>query len=199
MKLFLRDRNPAMHAAWQEFFGDEEDVNVSCGNIFDKGDHMKVDAIVSPANSFGFMDGGIDYCYSRAFGWEMSKELQQLIREEHHGELLVGQAQVVDIRHTFEKTPIPFLISAPTMRVPEVVAGTVNAYLAFRAAVREAKRHPDINSMLCPGLGTAVGEMPYPQCARQMYAAYKGSDPNYNNFAEAQMDQQILLLGAGSQ
>ena len=26
---------------------------------------------VSPANSFGFMDGGIDAAYSRHFGWQM--------------------------------------------------------------------------------------------------------------------------------
>lgn len=26
---------------------------------------------VSPANSFGFMDGGIDMVYSRHFGWQM--------------------------------------------------------------------------------------------------------------------------------
>ena len=29
------------------------------------------DAIVSPANSFGFMDGGIDMVYSKRFGWQM--------------------------------------------------------------------------------------------------------------------------------
>ena len=32
--------------------------------------------------------------------------------------------------------PIPYLISAPTMRVPEDVSDTVNAYLAFRAVLR---------------------------------------------------------------
>ena len=26
---------------------------------------------VSPANSFGFMDGGIDMAYSQHFGWQM--------------------------------------------------------------------------------------------------------------------------------
>jgi hypothetical protein len=29
------------------------------------------DAILSPANSFGFMDGGIDLLYSNFFGWEL--------------------------------------------------------------------------------------------------------------------------------
>lgn len=35
-----------------------------------------------------------------------------------------------------EGKPIKYLISAPTMRVPEDVSDTVNAYLAFRAVLR---------------------------------------------------------------
>ena len=56
---------------------------------------------------------------------------------------------------------IPWCISAPTMRVPRVVADTVNAYLAFRAALRAVLAHnasdrPAIRRILCPGLGTSM-------------------------------------------
>ena len=44
-------------------------MKVSQGDIFNGA--PVADAIVSPANSFGFMDGGIDYCYSEHFGWQM--------------------------------------------------------------------------------------------------------------------------------
>ena len=44
-------------------------LQISYGDIF-KG-APAADAIVSPANSFGFMDGGIDYAYSDHFGWHM--------------------------------------------------------------------------------------------------------------------------------
>ncbi len=35
-----------------------------------------------------------------------------------------------------EGKPIKYLISAPTMRVPEDVSDTTNSYLAFRAVLR---------------------------------------------------------------
>lgn len=172
MKVYLRDRNLELAQQWDKYFGDEEDVIVSCGDIFAEGDHMAVDAIVSPANSFGFMDGGIDFVYSKFFGWEMSEELRRLVHENHGGEVLVGNAQTVDIRKSNPDSPIPFLISAPTMRTPIDVSRTVNAFLAFRAILREANNHEGINSILCPGLGTAVGEMPFENCALQMYEAW---------------------------
>jgi O-acetyl-ADP-ribose deacetylase (regulator of RNase III) len=72
---------------------------------------------------------------------------------------------------------IPFLISAPTMRVPMDVSETVNAYLAFRAAIRAVQGHnqsdePKIETILCPGLCTAVGRMSPAASARQMHYAY---------------------------
>ncbi len=172
MQVYLRDRNPTLTKKWEIVFANHSDIHVSCGDIFDDGEHMNVDAIVSPANSFGFMDGGIDYVYSQFFGWKMQEDLQKKIWQDYHGELLVGQATVIDIRESNPDTPIPYLISAPTMRVPMNVSQTVNAYLAFLAALRAAVSHPEINSILCPGLGTAVGEMPYDVCAIQMHAAW---------------------------
>jgi len=172
MKFCLRDRNQGMVDAWKFYFNDNLDFHISCGDIFDDGPHMTVDAIVSPANSFGFMDGGIDYVYSEFLGWGMSEDLRKAIHVDHGGELLVGDAVVVDIRDSNPKTPIPYLISAPTMRVPLDIRGTVNAYLAFRAVLRASKKY-DIKSILCPGLGTAVGKLPHKVAALQMHAAYR--------------------------
>jgi O-acetyl-ADP-ribose deacetylase (regulator of RNase III) len=169
MKFLLRDQNVNIVEAWNEEFSNAPDVNVSHGDIFE----LTADAIVSPANSFGFMDGGIDFVYSQRFGWDLQTRLQDLLRVEHDGELLVGQAVVVPTG----AADIPFLISAPTMRVPTDVSTTVNAYLAFRAAIRAATQHnrisgTKIETILCPGLGTAVGRMVPKVCARQMHCAY---------------------------
>lgn len=64
LDIHLRDINPAVVDAWKAAFGDAHGVRVSCGSIFD----LAADAIVSPANSFGHMDGGIDLVYSHFFG-----------------------------------------------------------------------------------------------------------------------------------
>ena len=185
MKIYLRDRSAALVEAWRKVFSDNPNIHVSCGDIFAEGEHLDVDAIVSPANSFGFMDGGIDFVYSDYFGWGIGDDLREKIWGQYHGELLVGQATVIDMRpqaarvkrpdgeRLRERTNrIPYLISAPTMRVPMVVSGTVNAMLAFRAALREADGH-GFRAILCPGLGTAIGQMPAQVCAVQMFEAYR--------------------------
>jgi len=180
MHIYLRDRNQPLVDAWTDIFKNEKDVVASCGDIFDDGEHLDVDAIVSPANSFAFMDGGIDFVYSEYFGWGIGDKLREELWQHHDGELLVGQAIVIDMRTTNPKNTevqarvnrTPYLISAPTMRVPSNVANTVNAYLAFIAALRIAKKYK-FKSILCPGLATNVGRMPHDVCAVQMYEAYK--------------------------
>ncbi|XP_060604663.1 uncharacterized protein LOC132757408 [Ruditapes philippinarum] len=192
---------------WRLHFKDyiPDRVQVYKGDIFKDG--PAADAIVSPANSFGFMDGGIDMVYSRHFGWQMQERLQKLIRKDYDGEVLVGNAvimttvehhnrNVVDWSKFNEGQPIKYLISAPTMRVPMDVSDTSNAYLAFRAIIlavwkfNESNPADPIRSVLCPGLGTAVGYMPRDRCAYQMLRAFQtfelGTDTeilNPNNLA----------------
>jgi hypothetical protein len=52
----LRDIDKEVVQSWKRHFKGVENVNISSGDIFE----LKADAIVSPANSFGYMDGGID-------------------------------------------------------------------------------------------------------------------------------------------
>lgn len=172
MKILLRDINPALVEAWHDEFHHVADVSVSRGSIFD----VSADAIVSPANSFGFMDGGIDLAYSEHFGWAVEDRLRARLREDFDGELPVGCAVVVETGDA----AIPWLVSAPTMRVPMDVSRTANAFLAFRAALRAVRAHNapsnlrggrPIQSILCPGLGSAIGKMAPATCARQMREA----------------------------
>lgn len=196
MQVYLRDRKESLCNEWREIFKDCPDVHISRGDIFEEGEHLNVDAIVSPANSMGFMCGGIDYVYSEYFGWGIGDTLRTILWQEYFGELLVGQAVVVDIKLTNPKTRIPYLISAPTMRVPMNVANTVNAYLAFSAALRVAKKN-NIKSILCPGLGTAVGEMQSDVCAVQMYEAYKTYDkPRFYDVLGVAHKKHYAMLNA---
>jgi len=187
----LRDRNAGMVEAWRDAFQEymNFDICVSHGDIF--VDAPAADALVSPANSFGFMDGGIDAVYTRHFGIQLQERLQEAIRTEYDGELLVGQAKIIPTFGTEENLnaqdwtkynegqPIRYLVSAPTMRVPCRVHESVNAFLAFRAVIIAVRKHNmenkmrPIRSVLCPGLGTAVGEMSHSKCAYQMLHAYQ--------------------------
>lgn len=182
MKIFLRDKNFDVVNAWSSVFTfnatsiaaiNYENILISQGQIFDLDE--QIDAIVSPANSFGFMDGGIDLDYLTYFGADLQTQLQQKINSDYYGELPVGQATVIETGH--EK--IKYLISAPTMRIPSPIQDTLNAYLAFRAALIEAYEHNKyctenklINSILFPGLGTGAGKLEPQECAFQMRSAY---------------------------
>jgi O-acetyl-ADP-ribose deacetylase (regulator of RNase III) len=170
IKLYLCDIDERMVAAWRHLFKQIDSVEISQGNILD----LKADAIISPANSFGIMDGGIDLAYRNYFGFQIQQRLQTLLISEHDSELPVGQAVII----TTDNENIPYMISAPTMRVPMDVADTANAYLAFRAAIRVIKIHNRDNSVpirtvLSPGLCTLSGHMPHDRAARQMCIAYK--------------------------
>jgi O-acetyl-ADP-ribose deacetylase (regulator of RNase III) len=164
IELHLCALDPAMARAWSNHFGSRQHVRIHEGDILAE----RADAILSPANSFGFMDGGIDLAYSHFFGWELQERLQETLRREHAGELPVGTAVVVATNHR----TIPYLVSAPTMRVPADIADTANVYLAFRAALLAIKGFKEIKSLLSPALGTGVGAMPIERAARQMHAAY---------------------------
>ncbi len=195
MKIILTDINPGMISAWRDFFAEEKDVTIV------NGDTTKIscDAMVSPANSFGFMDGGIDYALSERFGWDLEKGLQQKIKELPEGELLVGQALIME---TGDKI-VPFLISAPTMRVPmDFNIGTsLNAYLAMKAVLIKARAHPGINSIAIPGFCTGSGRMQPAVAANQMRHAYDeiilGLKMDFDSFREAQ-HYQMLINPTGS-
>lgn len=168
MKLVLVYRDEELGQAWRAHFATQSEVTLSHGDICE----VKADAVVSPANSFGFMDGGLDLALSDRLGWHVQDSLQKAIREKHAGELLVGQAEIVPTGDS----QVPWLISAPTMRVPMRIRESINAYLAMRAVLLATRTHsarPPIETVAVPGLGTGVGGLDYDTAAFQMWAAYE--------------------------
>ena len=184
MKIILSGLSPKLLDAWTEFFGKEENVSIIEGDIT----QIECDAMVSPANSFGFMDGGLDYALSERFGWDLEKRLQKIIKDSPEGELLVGQAILIETGDSI----VPYLISAPTMRVPTNfnIDTSINAYLAMKAILIKAKSNDNISTIAVPGLCTGVGRMQPIIAARQMFQAYKeiilGQKLDFANFGDAQ-------------
>ena len=64
MELWLVDINQELVEAWRNEFRGFDEVNLVCGNIL----RIAENTIVSPANSYGYMDGGIDLEYTYHFG-----------------------------------------------------------------------------------------------------------------------------------
>lgn len=168
LKISICDQNPEIAARFAEVFATEARVEVLQGNIL----HLTADALVSPANSFGDMGGGLDKAIDDFFKGEAQRKVQYLIRTEFFGEMPVGVARVLEMHHA----RFPYLIVAPTMRIPGNVGKTIHAYLAMRAILAAILTHNftasrKIKSIAVSSLCTGVGGMPYMEAAEQMLTA----------------------------
>ncbi|NET44097.1 macro domain-containing protein [Okeania sp. SIO2B3] len=196
MKLILVAPNKLLYDAFQEHFyylPNLEIINSYFENV------PEYDCLVSPGNSFGLMDGGMDAAIVKYFGDFLMTSVQQKILDEYLGEQPVGTSTIVETGHPQH----PFLAHTPTMRVPMSIAGTDIPYIAMWAmllAVRHYNRQQQqqIQNVVCPGLGTGIGKVSYQEAARQMALAYDHfvyPPKSINNFIAAERQLQIWEEG----
>lgn len=176
MKLHLVDINSDVIEAWKASFSKHNEVRIIEASIFDVARYT----VVSPANSHGFMDGGIDLVYLRYFGQQIQDRIRELICHRSEGMLPVGSADFISTMNP----RIPWMIVAPTMEMPEAVS-PLNAQRAFAAVLRLVERHPEFEEIYCPGFCTGVGKISPMEAAIAMEAAYsfwkdKNKKPNFN-------------------
>lgn len=170
IKLILVDVNPHMCAAWKVAFADHKNVEV----VNDYFQNIpEYDCMVSAANSYGRMDGGIDRHITDYFGQQLMDRVQAYIIEHYFGEQPIGSSFIIPTLHHKH----PFLAHTPTMRVPEPIAYTDNVYHGMRATLLAVHHHnksstQKINRIACPGLGALTGQVPFEKVARQMERAY---------------------------
>ena len=197
MKLILVAPNSQLFAAFQEHFSYLPNIEV-VNNYFEW--LPEFDCLVSPANSFGMMDGGMDAAIIKFFGRSLMTKVQQYILQEFLGEQPVGTSFIVETGHPKH----PFLAHTPTMRVPMSIAGTDIPYVAMWAMLLAVRRHNQssdrtIDSVACPGLGTGIGRVPYQEAARQMALAYDNflHPPKFLNCIVA-AERQLQIWEGGS-
>lgn len=186
--LHLVSLNPEFIAAARTAFGDLLDTFVTLEKR-DVCDIPRVGrAFVSPANSLGFMDGGIDDVLRQMFPWA-EVGVRTLIREfgytTRRGRpyLPIGTAcsQMVGSDTA--------LISAPTMFLPQDVSQTRNAYWAMMAALVAAAKLPDdIHTIVVPSLCCGWGRMLPSVAASQMRAAY-------DDFCAGRAPAEVAVVG----
>jgi O-acetyl-ADP-ribose deacetylase (regulator of RNase III) len=174
LRLVLCAVEDPLAEAWEEVADGRPEVYTHRGSTLD----VPAEAVVSPANSYGWMRGGIDAVYAHAF-LSVEQHVRSAVLAYHGGELPVGQAVIVP---TDAAAPA-WLISAPTMREPGEVLppDTVHPYLAARAVFklwRYGRLEDDrpvravVSTIAMPGLGTGIGGVSAAVCARQVMAAW---------------------------
>ena len=149
--------------------------------VVQKGDitELKVDAIVNPANSSGYMGGGVAGVIKRIGGFEIEKEAVS------KAPIPVGDAVVT----TAGKLPCKYVIHAPTMKQPAMRIGVENVRLATRAAFKKAKES-GIKSIGFPGMGTGVGGVPLVDAAKVMVETAKDFEKHF---------EKIVFIGLNNE
>ena len=156
----------------------------------------KIDFIVSPANSFGFMNGGIDKIYRNIFP-NIQKTVQNKIKRigltTNSGRyyLPIGSAITVP---TFN-VKCNKLICAPTMFLPGNIQRTNNVKYCFMAIMFIANNNLN-NTVAVPGLGTGIGMLNPKYCIDQMEDAIKNYNTllkNCNNLIKHAHSDNIIL------
>src|ERR1043165_3274294 len=117
-----------MCAAFRERFAGLPNVRVLQGRFEDLEPH---DCFVTAGNAFGLMTAGIDAAVVRRFGAALMQRVQHRIMDEYMGEQPVGTAFVIST----DDAQLPFVVHAPTMRVPGSISGTDKVYVATWAAL----------------------------------------------------------------
>ena len=170
MKLILVAPDSLLTAAFHKHFSYFLNVEI-VNNYFEWLSDF--DCLVSPANSFGMMDGGMDAAIIKYFGKSLMEKVQQRILSDYLGEQPVGASMIIETGHHKH----PFLAHTPTMRVPMSIVGTDVPYVAMWSMLLAVRRYNQsyqhkINTVACPGLGTGIGKVEYDEAARQMALAY---------------------------
>lgn len=167
MKIYLLDNCDSMKKLWELYFREAPDVTPVCDDFKHFMDTMKVDCVVSPANSYGLMDGGYDRAISEWFGWDLMRKVQSYIIKKFRGEQPVGSSFIIDTGVNGIK-----LIHTPTMRVPSQIKDPLVIYHCMRNCLMTATEG-DIDSIVIPAFGGGCGNVRYQTICEMMFKAYE--------------------------
>ena len=167
MKIYLLDRNEGIVEAWKKEFEGEKNVLAVQGDFARfLHAHPEIDGIVSPANSFGYMDGGYDAAITAYFGEELGEKVRDYIDAHCYGEQALGTAIAVTIPGTEKK-----LLHVPTMRLPSPIREPLLIYQCMRSTLIKALEE-GIRAIVIPAFGGATGMVRAGTLAKYMKAGY---------------------------
>lgn len=165
---------------------------------------VKFDTIVSPANSFGRLDGGFDDAISRAFSpagdyLALTKHVQSHLYTEWKGFAPPGTCTLIPIPETFAETSkfgkrfqTKHLALCPTMRIPqsaewdrEIVYECVWSLLCaidkHNSSLSTSAQQDKIQNILMTPLATGIGRVSPQRWANQLLLAIKHFDDAKEN------------------
>lgn len=187
MRLTLLDVSPYVCRAWENEFKNCRDVKIINDDIYSYATKLleeDVDfAIVSPANSFGMMDGGYDLGitnFYKTIEVDIIKCVQDKIFEYYLGEQPIATALSLNTKYDFDdKDGIPSLIHIPTMRTPMSIRFTNIPYMCMKELLlyldygnSDEDKIELYDEIIIPAFGGGCGCIDFNIIAKQMKLAY---------------------------
>lgn len=169
MKIYIIDNDKRKTKYLYPYFKDYENVEIITCQFkeFMKNNKTKIQCVVSPANSFGLMDGGYDLALTNWYGIQLQERVQEYIIKNYLGEQPVGTSFIIPTNKDNQ-----FLIHTPTMRTPEMVVDARIVYQCMRTTLLEAI-HNNIQSILIPMFAAHTGNVKPQVVAKMMWKAFE--------------------------
>ncbi|KAH8999932.1 macro domain-like protein [Lactarius hatsudake] len=184
-------------------------------------DQLQCDCIVSPANSFGIMDGGYDLALSLAFGLgadgmnTLTRQVQRALHVQSHGYLPPGSCLITSLPEDLagingNRFGASSIAVMPTMRYPVDVRWhqdlIYNVMWNLLVQVTRWNREPGvagntgvkkIERILMTGLATGTGRVSAQRCAKQMMLAVRHFTQGVPEYADwVDVDELISDVNA---
>ena len=129
MKIYIIEKLRQRMDCVKQYFKDT-DVEFVEENFFDFMKRENVECIVSPANSFGLMDGGYDLAITEWFGDQLQERVQKYIIKNYYGEQPTGTSFITKANDKGQK-----LIHTPTMQTPRMILDPFIVYQSMRSTL----------------------------------------------------------------
>jgi O-acetyl-ADP-ribose deacetylase (regulator of RNase III) len=151
--------------------------------VVKKGDLTQIscDAIVNPANSYGYMGGGVAGAIKRVGGIEIEREAIS------KAPIDVGKA----IATTAGTLPCRYVIHAPTMKHPAMKINIENVKMATNAALETGIRL-NLRTIGIPGMGTGVGGVTTDKAAEAITTLAKKFQDKYEEIILIDRNEDMI-------
>lgn len=146
-------------------------ITIKQGSITD----LEIDAIVNPANSYGYMGGGVAGAIKKLGGTEIEIEAVSC------APIPIGHAVLTTAGNLKAK----HVIHSPTMEQPAALTDLSNIKEATIAALECAEEN-DLKRIAIPGLGTGIGGVPKEKAATAILETIA-------NFSPRSLQEIILI------
>ena len=167
MKIYIIERDFEKFKYLKPYFMDIDNVELINKDIIKfLEEKQDIHCVVSPANSFGIMDGGYDLALRNYYGMQIQERVQQYIIDKYYGEQPVATSFTIPAGKNNQ-----LLIHTPTMRTPEKIKDKMIIYQCMRSTLIEAKRN-NVKSIVLPMFGGLTGGCKAQDIAKMMRLAY---------------------------